>query len=92
MLLVVMFGLVILSSFEIFDKAFVDLREETRVKTIICKEGRYLSRYLGGFVGEFSKRRQIQPVVLFIVAKDTKVSLESLIHSSCLTVSLRMEM
>ena len=112
---VVMLGLVILSSFNILDKAFMDLLKvkgkvfccgsrmiairweldfgkETRVKTVICEEGRHLGGFLGGaIVGKFRKRKQVEPVILLIVAKDTEVGLKGLIHSFCLTVSLWMK-
>src|SRR5215469_10680575 len=110
-----MLGLIILGSFNILDKAFMDLlkvkgevfccgsrmiairweldfRKETRVKTVICKEERHLGGFLGGaIVGEFRKRKQIEPVILLIVAKDMEVGLKGLIHSFCLTISLWMK-
>src|SRR5215472_4220540 len=109
---VVMLGLIILSSFNILNKVFMDLLKvkgevfccgsrmiairweldfgkETRVKAVICEEGRHLGGFLGGaIVSKFRKRKQVEPVILLIVAKDTEVGLKGLIHSFGLTVSL----
>ena len=62
------------------------------MKTVISEE----ERHLGGFLREtvirkFSKRKQVEPVVLLMIAEDAEVSLEGLIHSFCLTISLRIK-
>jgi hypothetical protein len=69
-----------------------DFRKETGMKAIICEEGGHLGGFLGGaVVGEFCKGKQAGPVILLIVAEDTEVGLEGLIHSFSLTVSLGMK-
>ena len=62
------------------------------MEAIIREEGRHLGGFLEGIViGEFGKGKQVEPVVLLIVAEDAEVGLEGLIHSFCLAVGLRME-
>ena len=62
------------------------------MKTVISEEERHLDGFLGGTViRKLSKRKQVESVVLLMIAEDAEVGLEGLIHPFCLTISLRMK-
>jgi len=70
----------------------LELGDEARVVTVVCEERRHLCGFLGSIVvREFRKREQVEPVVLIVVAGDTEVGFERLIHPLCLTVGLWMK-
>ena len=66
--------------------------KKTKMKTVVDKEWRHLSGFLGSVVVcEFCKWKQFEPVILFIIAKDTEIGFKGLIHSFYLMVGLEME-
>ena len=62
------------------------------MKTIVGEEQRHLGGFLGSVVVcKFCEWKQFEPVIMFVIAKDTEVGFKCLIHLFCLTVGLEME-
>ena len=62
------------------------------MKTVVGIEWRHLRRFLRSVVvSELCERKQVEPVVLFVVAEDAEIGFQSLIHAFCLTIRLWVE-
>jgi len=69
-----------------------EFSEEARMEAIVGEEWGHSSGFLTCIVVcKFSKREQVEPVILFLINKDVEVRFQSLIHSFGLTIGLGME-
>ena len=59
---------------------------------VVRIEWRRFYRFLVGVVdGEFSEGQEACPIILLMVAVDTQVLFNNLVHPFCLTIGLEME-
>lgn len=69
-----------------------DFGKKTRVKAVISEKRGHLRGFLKRvIVSKLGEGKQVEPVVLFVIAENAEVGLKRLIHAFGLTVCLRMK-